>query len=261
MSRKKQTRQSRAKRRAAEEGLGQGIETMYHRSKGHLLKLAKADTSRAEFERRQAQVGLASNVLGITAGGAALAAAAKNPALRPSKANARTAGPVSRRVMGKIKSAKGKKALIVGGAAGALGLQAANLGGDLVANRVLSRESGVGKSIEQSVISKSAEVRVTGHGVNIAKRNFDAEADRQRRLGLYAGAGLGTGVALGTQAVRGIKPVKGVGSKGEMVRGLVVEGGKKAAGRKAALAALAALSAGGGIAAYKRGISERNKPW
>lgn len=255
---KKKDRQGQAKRRAAEEAAGQGIETLHSRTKGTLLRLAKADTKQEKRERRQAQVGLASNILGITAGGAALAAAARNPALRkPSAANA---GPVSRRVMGKIKSPKGQAALIAGGAAGALGLQAANLGGDLVANRVLARESGVGKS-EQSIISKSAEVRVTGHGVNIAKRNFNAEADRQRRLGLYAGAGVGTGVALGAQAMRGIKPIKGAGDKGELVRGLMVEGGKKAARRKAALAALAALSAGGGIAAYKRGISERNQPW
>ena len=299
--------------------------------------------SRKDNERTQARVGLASNILGITAGAAALGTAVKNPALRrPSAGNA---GPVTRRVLHKIKSPRGKAALIAGGAGGAIALQAANLGGDFVSNRVLSREAKMSKSIEQSIVSKSDHVdRGTGIGMNlekawkgepgdkrntkyaasslvggaivpgvgnvlgpvgygmyrsgeesearrkesikrrkaaiaakkkareksrhVEKRNFNAESDRQRRLGTYAGVGIGTGVVAGAAAGRGLS-LKGMDAgKGRI---LAVKGPKGAPGapamtkkwmaRRGGLAALAALSAGGGIAAYKRGISERNRSY
>lgn len=296
--------------------------------------------SRKDNERTQARVGLASNILGITAGAAALGTAVKNPALR--KPSAENAGPVTRRVLHKIKSPRGKAALIAGGAGGAIALQAANLGGDFVSNRVLSREAKMSKSIEQSIVSKSDDVdRGTGIGMNlekawkgepgdkrntkyatsslvggvvvpgigaalgpigygmyrsgeeseirrnasikrrkaaiaakkkksqhVEKRNFNAESDRQRRLGTYAGVGIGTGVVAGAAAGRGLS-VKGLDrEKGRLVsvRGPVGELGapvmtKKWLSRRGGLAALAAVSAGGGIAAYKRGISERNRSY
>lgn len=180
--------------------------------------VAKRDS--AEDRKRQkteARIGLASNVLGIAAGTAALAGTAQNPALRdPSVANA---GPVTRRLLHRNPSARltplGRR-LVRGGAAGAVALQAANLGGDIVANRVLSREAKKGdpmkKSIEQSLVSKSSEVRVTGRGVNIAKaEKFTDEEHRayaeqekkvravNRRVGRVQGAtALGlTGAAAG----------------------------------------------------------------
>jgi hypothetical protein len=267
--------------------------------------------SRKDNERTQARVGLASNILGITAGAAALGTAVKNPALR--RPTAGNAGPLTGRVLHRIKSPRGKAALIAGGAGGAIALQAANLGGDFVSNRVLSREAKMSKSIEQSIVSKSDDVdRGTGIGVNlekgffdnytrkgpsksdleaarpskgirfdkkkmkakyletsmIEKRNFNAESDRQRRLGTYAGVGIGTGVVAGAAAGRGLS-VKGLDrEKGRLVsvRGPVGELGspvmtKKWLSRRGGLAALAAVSAGGGIAAYKRGISERNRSY
>ena len=297
--------------------------------------------SRKDNERTQARVGLASNILGITAGAAALGTAVKNPALR--RPTAGNAGPLTRRVLHKIKSPRGKAALIAGGAGGAIALQAANLGGDFVSNRVLSREAKMSKSIEQSIVSKSDDVdRGTGIGMNlekawkgepgdkrntkyaasslvagavvpgignvlgpvrygmyrsgeesearrkesikrrkaaiaakkkkksqhVEKRNFNAESDRQRRLGTYAGVGIGTGVVAGAAAGRCLS-VKGLDrEKGRLVsvRGPVGELGapvmtKKWLSRRGGLAALAAVSAGGGIAAYKRGISERNRSY
>lgn len=411
MSQASRKAKKRVKRQARDEGIEATLEGLYeHGKRLSVLKRDMSAADREQFQRRQAQVGLASNALGIAAGTAALATAAKNPALRPSKANEKTAGPVSRRVMGKIKSAKGKKALIVGGAAGALGLQAANLGGDVVANRVLARESGVGKadmkdklmlagigagatgaasavagsaiqrnvnaarqnakyvrvdatrgmdtyqiaqaramygdkwrevvnreanagapvpprqrrvrgmsfsearrlmgtraatelkakgmaanargvlrrngkgaliggalgagfgasmalkepmkkSIEQSAISKSDPMVVSGHGVNIEKRNFNAEADRQRRLGLYTGAGLGAGLVLG-DAARRRAPLKTVELKDGSRRKVIdLPKGRRGKLTLAALAGGAALSAGGGVAAYRRGISERNNAY
>jgi|GEM_PF-2999500 len=372
MSERTRTTKRKERRQARDEGIEAGIDAMYKRSKGRLVSLAKRD---ADFERRQAQVGLASNILGIAAGTAALATAAKNPALR--KPTADNAGPVTRRAMRKIKTPKGKAALIAAGAGGALALQGANLGGDVVANRVLSREAKVGKamdkketistvansallgsaggylgyklgrpsgfdtarqriindqmtqklgpenvaamgaagrkakakavftgqgaktmargrlrrmsgrsklalsigaggallggasgysaaskSIEQSYISKSDPVTVTGHGQSLVeKRNFNAEADRQRRLGLYAGAGLGAGAVLGDAARRRMPRIEEELKDGRKIKRFDMPKGRRGRLTLAALAGGAALSAGGGVGAYRRGISERNNTY
>ena len=295
--------------------------------------------SRKDNERTQARVGLASNILGITAGAAALGTAVKNPALR--RPSAENAGPVTRRVLHKIKSPRGKAALIAGGAGGAIALQAANLGGDFVSNRVLSREAKMSKSIEQSIVSKSDDAdRGTGIGMNlekawkgepgdkrntkyaassliggvavpavgaalgplaygiyrsgeesetrrkasikrrkaeiaariaakkkkshhVEKRNFNAEADRQRRLGAYTGLGLGTGVVAGTYAVKGLKPRKFSNAEGRIMalEGPAKEMSRKWVARRAGLATLAAAGVGGGVAAYARGVGVRNRPY
>jgi hypothetical protein len=110
--------------------------------------------------KRQAQVGLASNVLGLTAGVAATAAAVRNPALkRPMMENA---GPVVRRLAPYLKTNAGRARLIRTGAIGALGLQAANTGGDVIANRVLNRESkkDVSKALTDIVLARQ-QGRVT----------------------------------------------------------------------------------------------------
>ncbi len=103
-----------------------------------------ADVSLAQKknQKRQAQVGLATNVIGITAGGAGLAAAnrdyknekMKAAGIKPISVKHRGQGKLLRKLPAGMKNPKNI-------AAGALGLQAANLGGDLIANRVLSREA------------------------------------------------------------------------------------------------------------------------
>jgi len=88
------------------------------------------DTARRKRERTQARVGLASNILGIGAGAHGLYEAAKHPAIRGKVGSLTPVGEafrVSRRT----------KALAIG----AVGLQAANLAGDAVANRVLARSA------------------------------------------------------------------------------------------------------------------------
>lgn len=94
---------------------------------------------------------------------------------------------------------------------------------------------------------------------NVAKayRRFDPEADRQRRIGQYQGLGLGASVVTGSMA--GKHFTTHVKVSGKNARGIAAKPGS---GRKgAALAAVSAVSAAGGLGAFKRGISERNQPW
>jgi hypothetical protein len=88
--------------------------------------------------KRQAQVGLASNIVGIGAGLAALGAAAKDDRF---KAGGRV-GRAYHRVGTKLPNITPKTgAAGAAVATGALGLQVANVAGDMVANRVLNREA------------------------------------------------------------------------------------------------------------------------
>lgn len=100
--------------------------------------------------KRQAQVGYASNILGLGAGTAAVVAAAKNPNLKNSAKSDRffdqpretpKGGPVTSKIGRYVKSPSGRARLYKYGAAGALGLQVANTAGDVVGNVVLSREA------------------------------------------------------------------------------------------------------------------------
>jgi len=97
--------------------------------------------------------------------------------------------------------------------------------------------------------------------INKAYRRFDPEADRQRRLGLYAGTGVGGSIVAGREAARNFetKVVSGSGAKATTHRGLYAKPGK---GKKGlGLAAVAAASGALGVGSYKRGISQRNQPW
>lgn len=112
-------------------------------------------------ERTQARVGLASNVVGIAAGAAGLAAASKLPALRKTGATLKNAGPVTGRLAGKLKSPTARRRLIQAGAGGAVGLQVANLAGDAVANRVLARSSKDPSKVKKSVDSFTVTATVS----------------------------------------------------------------------------------------------------
>lgn len=100
---------------------------------------------RKKLERRQAQVGLASNVVGIGAGVAGL----KDAGVNYKKVRKIPTGGVlreTRKIKGSTKA----------WAAGAVGLQAANLAGDAVANRVLARSAkGDKKKVSKGYISKA----------------------------------------------------------------------------------------------------------
>ena len=145
-------------------GSGQKRKKLHPIRAGHIVT---ADEERKY--KRQAQVGLASNVLGLAAGGAALATAVKNPALR--KPDVKNAGPVTGKIAEKTGQVirhgkKGRKLLtptgqklVIAGAAGAVGLQAVNTAGDIVANRVLNREA---KKEVKASVGKVLDARRSG---------------------------------------------------------------------------------------------------
>lgn len=251
------------------------------------------DPDVARQERLQAQVGLASNILGLTAGGAALGstmrderlveAARRSPNSLPgllARAGKKIPAPIA--AWNKKMGWKGQAAL----ATGAVGLQAANIGGDVVANRVLSRSasgSQEGRALKKNETYDSVFKRMGGIVAEItscpkcggdcagkakcpkcgckvreiakAARRFDPEADRQRRLGIYAGMGLTAGAGLAAQVPHHFEVIR----DGKEVVGLRAKKGRG----KLALAQIAgaALVGGAGAAAYRRGIDERNRPW
>ena len=100
--------------------------------------------------KRQAQIGYASNILGLGAGTAAVVAAARNPNLKLKPENrfpgaehgARGAGgPITNRIGNYVKSPASRARLYRAGAAGALALQVGNTAGDVAGNIVLGREA------------------------------------------------------------------------------------------------------------------------
>lgn len=167
----------------------------------------------------------------------------------------------------------GKKALYAT-TAGWLGFHGAELAGDIMARRSINnqlkklpeKEDAV-KAYETPVDFSKAANRGSGHGVNLSKRYFDSEADRQRRLGTYAGLGGGSALVLGDAARRQFTvSTERHAPKAGRKRGALkrVEVGLKEGKRlrtPALLGGAAALSAIGGAAAYKHGINERNRPY
>lgn len=187
-----------------------------------MADIAKRET-RAEKERNrnEARVGLASNILGITAGSAALATASRNKAFRTG--NVADAGPVTRRIAQRYRrpygriGPKGVGRLVRAGAAGAVALQAANLGGDLIANRVLTREA-------QQKVKKDMDPKKSRSGSLgvIDDQMWDSISREKRRqltrgaaiTGGTAGAALGTLLAVGGRRLKGAKRIAAIGAAG-----------------------------------------------
>lgn len=120
--------------------------------------------------------------------------------------------------------------------------------------------------------------RITeGEPVEKARR-YDPEADRQRRLGAYAGLAGGAAIVTGRSAAQQYEGVRDDGKpakkatkttpavpakKGRLlgVRLKPDAAGVVNRGRAGVLTGATLALAGGGLAAYKRGISQRNQPW
>src|SRR5690242_5476191 len=100
-------------------------------------EISKALTQQEKRERTQARVGLASNVVGITAGAAGLGAAMRDDRLKGTKifdaADKAQKTIKATRLGGKYYTLVKKPKVAAGLAGGAVALQAANLGGDFVA--------------------------------------------------------------------------------------------------------------------------------
>lgn len=178
----------------------------------------------------------------------------------------------------RLPKSAGKKAALAG-AAGWVGFHGMELAGDVMGRRSINAQ------IDQK---KEAAVK-SDHGTNlefVAKRRFDAEADRQRRIGMYSGVLAGSALVAGEGARRNTVITHHDRDTGKQIdrTAQVAAAGKKRAlkdpvaqaermkqakgitrigvGRKGALyGGAAALSAIASAAAYRHGISERNKPW
>ena len=135
------------------------------------MHVPKGLTTREQQRRqkRQAQVGLASNVVGLTAGGVAIGSALKDERMAAEEA------PKAIKLLARagkkipnISPRAGKAGAIA--ATGALGLQALNVGGDAVANRVLSRESKkkVAKALGDIVNARRMGAITTDEAVGMA---------------------------------------------------------------------------------------------
>jgi hypothetical protein len=124
-----------AKRYAQDDAFREVADLLF--GEGHeLIHKANPDQSdlsarRKKSERRQAQVGFASNVVGLGAGAMGVKDTAKDWNQKRKVETGGTLTPKS------IKVSRGTK--VAAGAA--LGLQVANIGGDVVANRVLARSA------------------------------------------------------------------------------------------------------------------------
>jgi hypothetical protein len=93
--------------------------------------------ARKKTERRQAQIGYASNIIGLGAGIGGTAAALRDDRFAEGGKWSRKLHGKAKKIPAPISSKAGKTGAYLAG--GALGLQLANIGGDTVANRVLSR--------------------------------------------------------------------------------------------------------------------------
>lgn len=151
---------------------------------------------RAHTQKRVAQ---ASNILGLTAGGAAIGATLRNDDLpgKVKSAAARIPAPYERRLKPKL-TPKGLKIA----ALGAAGLQVANVGGDIVTNRVLGRkvDKGLGKITLQSVKGMASGIADSWKKAEqVARASVTDPAARAKQ------ANMGRGVAAGIR-----HPVKAV---------------------------------------------------
>jgi hypothetical protein len=154
---------------------------------------------------------------------------------------------------------KPKKA-VVGLITGAAGVGGAALGSVLTGRLADTRAKRVMDNPNVKYLAMSGKRELDRREKAIEKRYYDPEMDRQRRLGMYAGAGIGGGAGLIAMGASGVKPSSREVEGGRVVRGLSMPKGKKARGKLALLAAGLA-STGGGIAAYKHSNSRENDPW
>jgi len=127
------------------------------------------------------------------------------------------------------------------------GIGAASMGGlSALENSVSRHNTAYRRGIEKSLVD-----------VSKAYRRFDPEADRQRRAGIYTGAGVAGAALAGREASNHFTTRAVVGQK--KARGIVTKPGKGRLGL--GLAALSGASGAFAANSYKNGLSARNQPW
>lgn len=163
---------------------------------------ADLNARRIKRERTEARIGLGTNVLGLAAGGAALGTAAKD--FKHAKSGDKVAPFKALKGAGKL-SRISTPAKVAAGAA--LGLQAANVAGDVVANRVLGRAAKNPDKIKKNYklqAIQAAEPQLQ----KVVKERTPEERRKAARAGAISGAG-GAGFGYGLATGRG---------KGRLVR-------------------------------------------
>jgi hypothetical protein len=161
-------------------------ELLFGSGADELVSKLTPEQERKKFERKQAQIGLASNIVGIGAGVAGLKDAIGNPNLKGKKGTTYRPKPI--KISGKTKALAG----------GAVALQVANLGGDLVANRVLAR------SAKKEPVKKSepgsSDIHIPGIGTlkrKAAKKGYEkAKPVAERTAGNMKAVALNGGAEL-----------------------------------------------------------------
>ena len=211
------------------------------------------------------------------------------------------AGQRVKRAVNTLDNKVGRRGKIGAGVAGAglVGLQTVNWGGDMLSAKLLAdqkkqgtqsvqkgsgmlndvyesegRGDGRGHSL-QSIAKRSAPTAAQMLGTELADeeiakraRRYDPEADRQRRMGLYSGLGIGGSALAGRAAADRLagsvdRKKRTVTIPRMSLKGLSGDELKRAKRGRAGLglAAVSALSGGGGVAAYRHGVSRRNQPY
>lgn len=211
-----------------------------------------ATTERQKRERTQARVGLASNIVGLGAGAAGTAAALRDDRLKQGGKIARRLFAAGQKVP-RVSPTVGRAGAIAAG--GALGLQVANLVGDSVANRVLSRASkdkvkkALDEGVSQIVAARRAGVidRPTAveMGVNLAA-SLEAEIAK-----VSVPAFVTRNATKAGQRTARLSPIHRANEKATVAAGLARDAGQ---GKKYALRGTAVAAGGAGAAVgYSQG--------
>lgn len=241
-----------------------------------MIDYGKRDTSRMSPEELQARrekvagrVAATSNIVGLAAGVGGISAAMKHPGFseskRPGMKRVSETGEKIGRLMPKkarqfVARHPGKLAL------GGLALQGGNIVGDTVTNRVLARANAEKekpppqaptKYLRHEVPKGTVLPKKSDYTLAKGERTVDAEMDRQRRLGLLAGTGVGTSLVAGNYGRKAFERMPDP-KTGKHVGLRIAAHNPK---RKLAALGLAGASGLGGLAAYKHGINERNLSW
>lgn len=153
---------------------GGGADELISKMNPEGADLSSRAQKRKKQERTQAQVGLASNVIGLAAAvGGTKDAYQHNKGVKATKVGSKYRPPA-------IKVSRGTKAL----AAGALGLQVANVAGDAVANRVLARSAKKDPNVKggAQTTARVATKKVQDIHKNLERQRFNEAAAAKKGM-------------------------------------------------------------------------------